>query len=124
MGWKKLIFGEEMPDKDDPKYRKQYEKEVDAGRRTARLLRIDRAAACMQRFALRCPKFFLALVFGIVICCLGYNLYRIALVAGMAQNRTTATERQEMLLKAQESTGMNTDTIKQPIYDSDDYRQD
>ena len=31
MGWKKLIFGEKMPDKNDPKYRKQYEKEVDAG---------------------------------------------------------------------------------------------
>lgn len=125
MGWKKLIFGEEMPDKDDPKYRKQYEKEVDAGRRTARLLRIDRAVACLQRFALRFPKFFLALVFGTVTGCLGYNLYRIAMVTNsMTQNRTTATERQEMLLKAQESTGMNTDTIKQPIYDSDDYRQD
>lgn len=112
MGWKRLIFGEEMPDKDDPKYRKQYEKEVDAGRRTARLLRIDRAAACMQRFALRFPKFFLTLVFGIVIYCLGYNLYRIALVAGMARDRTTATERQEMLLKGKEHTGMNADTIE------------
>ena len=53
MGWKKLIFGEKMPDKDDPKYRKQYEKEVDAGRRTARLLGIDKAAASAQRFAIR-----------------------------------------------------------------------
>ena len=94
MGWKRLIFGEEMPDKDDPKYRKQYEKEVDAGRRTARLLRIDRAAACMQRFALCFPKFFLTLV------------------AGMARDRTTATERQEMLLKDKEHTGMNADTIE------------
>ena len=24
MGWKKLIFGEKMPDKDDPKYEKRY----------------------------------------------------------------------------------------------------
>ena len=33
MGWKKLIFGEKMPDKDDPKYEKRYKKEVEAGRR-------------------------------------------------------------------------------------------
>ena len=45
MGWKKLIFGEKMPDRDDPKYRERYEKEVDTGRKTARLLGIDKAAA-------------------------------------------------------------------------------
>ena len=99
MGWKKLIFGEKMPDKNDPKYRKQYEKEVDAGRRTARLLGIDKAAASVQRFAIRFPRFFLVSVFGVVIFCLGYNIYRIATVANMPREMTTATERQEGLLK-------------------------
>ena len=37
MGWKKLIFGEKMPDKDDPKYEKRYKKEVEAGRKAARV---------------------------------------------------------------------------------------
>ena len=49
MGWKKLIFGEKMPDKDDPKYEKRYKKEVEAGRKAARFLRIDKMAGCAQR---------------------------------------------------------------------------
>ena len=43
MGWKKLISGEKMPDKDDPKYEKRYKKEVEAGRKAARFLRIDKS---------------------------------------------------------------------------------
>ena len=31
-----MIMGEKMPDKDDPKYRDRYEREVDAGRKFAR----------------------------------------------------------------------------------------
>ena len=124
MGWKKLIFGEKMPDKDDPKYRKQYEKEVDAGRRTAKLLGIDKAAASVQRFAIRFPRFFLVLVFGIVIFCLGYNIYRIATVANMPRERTTATERQEGLLKKRHVVRMDTITVKHINSDNDDNRQD
>ena len=30
-GWKKFIMGEKMPDKDDPQYKEQYERDVDAG---------------------------------------------------------------------------------------------
>ena len=55
MGWKKLIFGEKMPDKDDPKYEKRYKKEVEAGKRAARFLRIDKMAGCAQRFACKHP---------------------------------------------------------------------
>ena len=36
-----MIFGEKMPDKDDPKYKERYEREVAAGRKAARLLRLD-----------------------------------------------------------------------------------
>ena len=36
MGWKKLIMGDKMPDKNDPKYRERYEKEMSAGRKVAR----------------------------------------------------------------------------------------
>ena len=44
MSWKKMIMGENMPDKDDPKYRDRYEREVDAGRKFARATKIDKAA--------------------------------------------------------------------------------
>mgnify|MGYP004500813143 CR=1 FL=1 len=30
MGWKKMLVGEKMPDKDDPQYRQRYETEVKA----------------------------------------------------------------------------------------------
>ena len=43
MSWKKMIFGEKMPDKDDPKYKERYEREVAAGRKAARLLRLEGA---------------------------------------------------------------------------------
>ena len=35
-----MILGEKMPDKDDPKYREKYEKDVEAGRRFARALNV------------------------------------------------------------------------------------
>ena len=59
MSWKKMIIGEKMPDKDDPKYRKRYESEVEAGRKTARVLKIDKAASSVQRFACNIPNGFL-----------------------------------------------------------------
>ena len=96
MGWKKLRFGENMPDKDDPKYRDRYEKEVETGRKFARVTHIDQAAAVVQRFANNHRTLFLSIVFGTVICCFAFNIYRIALVcnAPNSQEQTTATERQ------------------------------
>ena len=76
MGWKKLILGEKMPDKNDPRYAERYEKEVSAGRKWAKLLKIDKAAGYAQCFACQHPKMFLTLVFGIVIGCLTLNICR------------------------------------------------
>lgn len=75
-----MLLGEKMPDKDDPKYRARYEKEVDAGRRFAKATRIDRAAERVQRFANMHGKLFLAIVFGFVISCFALNVYRMAKV--------------------------------------------
>lgn len=99
MGWKKLIMGEKMPDKNDPKYKERYEKEVSAGRKVARFLRIDKAAAATQRFADRWPKLFLGTVFGIVIFCFVLNVYRLSQVATKASDYQTAVEKQESIYK-------------------------
>lgn len=99
MGWKKLIMGDKMPDKNDPKYKERYEKEVSAGRKVARLLRIDKAAAATQRFADRWPRLFLGLVFGIVIFCFMLNVYRLSQVATKANDYQTAVEKQESIYK-------------------------
>ena len=107
MGWRKLILGEKMPDKNDPKYKDRYEKEVGAGRKVARFLRIDKAAAWLQLTASKWPKLFLTIVFGIVIFCFVLNVYRLVTVANTASEYKTATERQEQLYK----------TIKQQHHD-------
>ncbi|MCR2007648.1 hypothetical protein NSB20_19480 [Bacteroides acidifaciens] len=101
MSWKKMIIGEKMPDKDDPKYRKRYENEVEAGRKAARVLKIDKAASGVQRFACKHPKWFLAIVFTIVVGCLTFNIYRMVAVRRMqkTEQHATATEQQEKLLK-------------------------
>ena len=100
MGWKKLIFGEKMPDKDDPKYKERYEKEVEAGRKTCRFLRLDKAAAAIQRFANRRPKFFLALIFSVVIFCFTYIIWTICRVMnGSGKEQPTATQVQEQRIR-------------------------
>ena len=69
MGWKKMIFGEKMPDKHDPQYKERYEREVDAGRRFAKATRIDKAAAKVQGFANMHRTLFLIIVFSFVAAC-------------------------------------------------------
>ncbi len=99
MGWKKLIFGEKMPDKNDPKYKRQYDEEVHAGKETAKALGVDKAAGKTQKFAIRYPKLFLILVFGFVICCLGFNVYRMVRVYNQPSTGSTATSRQDERLR-------------------------
>lgn len=107
MGWKKLIMGEKMPDKNDPKYKERYEKEVSAGRKVARFLKIDKAAAATQRFADRWPKLFLGIVFGIVIFCFVLNVYRLSQVATKANDYQTAVEKQESRYKERRQSQPN-----------------
>lgn len=119
MGWKKFILGEKMPDKNDPKYRERYEKEVGFGRKVARFLRIDKAAAATQSFANRSPKIFLAIVFGIVIFCFCLNVWRLSEVARNANDYQTAVEQQEQRYRhkkqAQPIINQNNNTNNEPI---------
>ena len=69
-----MLVGEDMPDKNDPKYKKRYEKEVAAGRKFAKTARIDRAAAKVQGFANAHKTLFLVIVFGFVATCFGIHL--------------------------------------------------
>lgn len=106
MGWKKFIMGEKMPDKNDPQYAERYKKEVKAGRKFARWLKIDKAAERVQKFACKHPRWFLTIVFGIVIGCLTLNIYRVVQVCNRQQagNTVTATQHQEKLLKERRNT--------------------
>lgn len=101
MSWKKMIVGEKMPDKDDPKYRARYEREVEAGRRFARATKIDRLAAKVQEAATRHRTLFLTLVFGLVALSLALNIVQVVRISREQQDepRVTAVEHQEHLLK-------------------------
>ena len=99
MNIKRMIFGEKMPDKDDPKYKERYEREVKAGRKFAETLHIDRLAASIQRFADRHRTAFLVIVFGFVVGSFAWNIYRLAVVYNYKPNQRTATEMQDSLLR-------------------------
>ena len=99
MNIKRMIFGEKMPDKDDPKYKERYEREVKAGRKFAETLHIGKFAASIQRFADRHRTAFLVIVFGFVVGSFVWNIYRLAVVYNHKPNQRTATEMQDSLLR-------------------------
>ena len=98
-GFRRMLFGEKMPDRNDPKYKERYERDVDAGRRFARATRIDKAAAKVQVFANLNRKLFLVIVFGFVIGGLAWNVYRLTVVYRHQPARRTATEVQDSVLR-------------------------
>lgn len=94
-----MLFGEKMPDRNDPKYKERYERDVDAGRKFAKATRIDRAAAKVQGFADMHRKLFLAIIFGFLTVALAWNVYRLTVVYRHQPARRTATEMQDSVLR-------------------------
>ena len=90
-----------MPDKDDPKYRARYEREVEAGRRFARATKIDRLAAAVQTVATHHRRLFLTIVFGLVALSLALNIVQVVRISREQRQapRETAVEHQEQLLR-------------------------
>lgn len=99
MELKKMIIGEPMPDKDDPKYRKQYEHAVEAGKKFARFARLDQLAAKIQDYAQNHQRRFLGIVFGFVFFCFALNVYRIIVVLCHDRDNVSAIQRQERMIK-------------------------
>lgn len=59
MGFKKILFGEKVPDKDDPKYKERYEKDVAAGKNFAKALHLDKGCCLCSEFCIKAHKTFL-----------------------------------------------------------------
>ena len=78
-GFKRMLFGEKMPDKDDPQYKERYEREVQAGHKFAKATRIDQAAAKVQGFANAHRTLFLVIVFTFVIGAFAWNAYQMCI---------------------------------------------
>ena len=113
--FKKMILGEEMPDREDPKYRERYEKDVEAGRRFAKATRIDKVAGGIQKFATEHSRLFLVIVFGFVTCCLALNIYHMTRAYSVQHEQRSATQTQEMKLR--EKLHKSHTTL--PIYEGD-----
>lgn len=98
-GFKRMLFGEKMPDKDDPQYKERYEREVQAGHKFAKATRIDQAAAKVQGFANAHRTLFLVIVFTFVIGAFAWNTYRLVAVYRHSPAGRTATEVQDSVLR-------------------------
>lgn len=98
-GFRWMLFGEKIPDKNDPQYKERYERDVATGRRFAKATRIDKAAARVQGFANVHRTLFLVLVFTFVIGVFAWNAYRLVEVYRHSPSHRTATEMQDSVLR-------------------------
>ena len=98
-GFRRMLFGEKMPDKNDPQYKERYERDVNAGRKFAQATRLDKLAAKIQGFANRNKILFLVMVFGFVIGTFTFNIYRLTKAYRHGQEIRSATEMQDSLLR-------------------------
>ena len=102
MSLKKMIIGEEMPSKDDPKYKERYLREKEAGMKFAEKSGINFLVARIQAFANKVNSD--RSVIPIVIGCLGINVVNmIRSYKKHGSTRTTAVEMVDsVLLKRQQ----------------------
>lgn len=92
---RKMILGEKMPSKDDPKYREIYERDLEAGRQFAKRTRIDRLVGHVQKFADRHSGLFLGIVLAIVIGCFVINAYHFTKAYQLRKSQTESARTPE-----------------------------
>ena len=107
-GFRRMLVGEKMPDKEDPTYRERYRRDVSAGRKFAHVMKLDKLAADIQRFADRHRTAFLAIIFTFVIGSFAWNIYRLMVVYERKPSQRTATEMQDSLLRKRHKAIGNT----------------
>ena len=100
-GFRRMLLGEKMPDRNDPKYKERYEREGELpGRRFAKATRIDKAAArgaglCQRApHPVPCHRIWLFVAAG-----LAWNIYRLTVVYHRQPVKRTATEMQDSILR-------------------------
>lgn len=98
MNIKRMVFGESMPDEDDPKYKAKAERCRQAGRNFAKYIKLDKAAERLQLFANNHRKLFLGSVLSLIGMLLFVNMARTVVILSSRTN-DTAVERQRNVLK-------------------------
>ena len=105
MGFRRIIFGEPMPDKNDPKYRERYEREVAAGRKFADAVGISWLARVTHTVACRNKVLFLVVVFGIVLACFTYNVITMVKVFNQSNSSSNAVEQVDRAMQQHRGGG-------------------
>lgn len=116
MGFKKLIIGEKMPDKNDPQYKERYEKDVEAGKKFAKALKLDKGVGVIQNFALKHRELFLAIIFTFVSISVGLNIYRMVRAYSTFSNKGTAVQSQEQAMPEKYHHGKTMDLTPYKSY--------
>ena len=120
MKFRKILFGEKMPEKDDPEYKERYQRDFESGSKFARALKLDVLVGYVQRFASSHSKLFLAIIFIFVLVSLAVNLYRISTAVQYRSRPVNAIERQEQELNKR----LNHPTYKEIIKKDYNYETD
>ncbi len=104
-GFRKLLFGEKMPDKNDPKYKERYERDLAAGQKFAKWSRLDKLVNRIQRYADTHRNAFLVMVFAFVGVSICYNIYRLTRVYHHQPSHRSVVEMQDSLIQAKRHGG-------------------
>lgn len=86
MDIKKILAGEKMPDKNDPRYKEQYEREVEVGRKFANKTKLTLLVMKIQSWANVHRVGFLVIVFGFVISLFALNIINMIRYYKASQN--------------------------------------
>lgn len=95
----KLIKGEPAPDKNDPKYKERYEREVRAGKEFADKSGLTWLAGIVTKWSVRHKKAFLVIVFGTVIFCFVCNVVSVVRFASRNGKGKSPIELQDSALE-------------------------
>ena len=87
-----------MPDKNDPKYKERYEQDVEAGKKFAKALKLDKGVCAIQNFASTNRTTFLVIIFVFVFISVALNIYRMSRAYTTFNNRGSAVVSQEQTL--------------------------
>ncbi len=98
-GFRRIFVGEPMPDKDDPKYRERYEREVETGKRFAEAVGLARLGRWYCRVAENNKKMFFVVMLGLITFFFIGNVYRFASHVGHAQRSSYSVQMQDSLFK-------------------------
>ena len=100
MNIKRLVFGEPCPDMDDPELSKQRKEFNSYGERFARFIRLDLAAAWLQRKGQENPRRFFTVILGIMSLLFFWNMFRLVyMTVNYQSSPSTAVERVDKAMK-------------------------